>query len=927
MDSAYPWARCLAGPSIRELADIILAMMSGSSEGDDADADGAAAAGAIMAPLEIGPRSNRFALSERQRALFEAYREDPQSTTDIVTFAARITPALDPTILAKAVDFLGKQHPMLRTTFAESDGELSQRTNGYIDFLTHEAGGLAADEVSEIVAKRTATRFDIDNGSLSRVELILTGESCVLLISYHALAADHQSAKIVTRDLFDAYQKLAKNQPVIAEPATHVYQDFVGWEQSFFGTDPARKKLEFLKSELDGAPATLNLPPVNSGGTAGSLRFQIPDALSQRLLALAAEQEVSLFDTMLSAYQLLLHHTCAQSDLLVGCTYPGRQHEELRDTVGQFENTVVMRSTVSENPTFVEMLARNRQKIDRSTANQQYPLSRLMNRLRLPECERHAVYQASFEMEKNASMDPRGIPSFLLGVTGHQCQIGAHTLATVAAELQKTPCELTLALEEVGGSILGSWQFDGRRVIAETTAELHEQFIYVLEQIVENPLATISEFEVDAADAKSFASWTGARADNTVVALAGDGWDGRIDPIAESTLDSTIVAPADTSYDLEKWDRIFLTGATGFVGAFLIDELLEKTDGEIVCLVRADDDSAAKARILKNLQKYGLDLGDRTDRIHAVKGDLTQPRLGLSQATFDRLAEDIDLIIHNGADVNLASDYLSLRDVNVNGSQEVLRLAMQSRLKPTHIVSSYSVLASNENKRGTVVLDGAPLPAFDALAIGYAQTKWVVERLVAQAQERGLPAVIYRPGNITGHSVTGVSNTGDIMHTLVLAMLHVGAVPDIDLQIDLSPVDFVARGIVELAQRKESIGKTYHLTNPKPLSLKAMARWLSASELNIETTTLDEWRDGVSKLVDSIPGDVVGILSEIMTEDQDDHESLPAVLLSRFDSAHTVEQLAKSQISCRPADEGLLDTYMRHLNSVGFFELLETVKS
>jgi thioester reductase-like protein len=923
---SVPMGKVLAGPSIRELADIILTMMSDSGSGDDADADSAAAADGGMAPLEIGPRSNRFALSAGQQTLLHAYHQQATGRRDMVTFAARVTPALDPATLEKAVEFIGKQHPMLRTTITEIDGQPVQRNTGYVDFLTHEAGGLSEAEISEIVSKRTATPFHLDNGSLARVEWIATGESGVLLISYHALVADRASMTIITRDLFDAYRGLAANQPAIVEPGTHAYQDFVEWEQSSTNSDPARKKLEFLKAELDGAPATLNLPAAIRRSPAGCLRFQFPDPLSQKLLGLAAEQEVTLFNTMLSAYEIFLHHLCGQSDLLVGCKYPGRQHEELRSMVGQFENTVVMRSAVAEDPSFVEFLDINRRKIDRSIANQQYPLKNLKSRLQLPGNDRHAIYQASFEMEPYAGMDPRGIPAFLLGQAGHQFQFDGDAVATIDSDLQRTDCELTLAIEEAGGSLFGCWQFDGRRVSSDMAMEFHGQFVHLLEEIVDNPLTNISKLRPQGGGAIPFVSWSGASEDNVIRAIAGDGLGGTIDPIIESTLDPTIVAPKDRSYNFEKMDRILLTGATGFVGAFLIDKLLDKTDADIVCLVRADDEKSAMARIVANMKKYGLQLGDRANRIHAVTGDLTQPKLGLSSGSFNQLAQDIDVIIHNGADVNLASNYAALRDVNVSGSQEVIRLAMQTRLKPTHFVSSYSTVASKSSKRGNVVSDGAPLPKFDDLVNGYAQTKWVVERLVAQAQERGLPAVIYRPGNITGHSVTGVSNTGDIMHTMVLAILHVGAIPNTDVYVDLSPVDFVAGGIIELAMSAESLGKTYHLTNPQPLSLAAMAKWLNASGFDTETMSLGEWRDSVSKLVDSVPGDVVGILTEIMTDDQD-ADALPAVLLSRFDSGHTIQQLAQRNVACRPADEALLDTYMKQLRQVGFFELLQTVKS
>ncbi len=561
--------KVLAGPSIRELADIMLTMMSGSADGDDAEADGGASAGGAMTPLEVGPRAKRFPLSEAQQRLLAYHREHPLSPHNIRTFAARVTPPLDPKILEKAVEFIASQHPMLRTTMHDLDGVPWQRTNGYVAFLSHEVGGLSAEEVQELVEQRAASPFDLSSGSLSRVELILTGTSCLLLVACHPIAADRHSLAIVIRDLFSAYDKLAAGEPPVVEPAKHAYQDFIGWEQTNLSSDASRKKLEFLKSELDGAPALLSLPTTRQSGPAGSLKFRLPATLSYRLMSMAAEQDVTLFTTLLSSYELLLHHICGQNDLLVGCTYAGRQHTELRDMVGQFENNVVLRSTLADDPTFVDLLATNRQKIERTSANQQYPFSRLKNRLVLPESDRHPIYQASFEMEKNASLDPRAIASFLLGNAGHQCQMGQHQVVSMDAQLQRTPCELTLAVEEAGGSLLGNWQYDGLHVTADMAATLHEQFLGLLEQVVENPLTRISAVQLGPEDAVPFKSWTGATEENAIVTLSGDGWSGKIDPIAESTLDPTIVAPADPSYDFHKVDRIFLTGATGFVGAFL----------------------------------------------------------------------------------------------------------------------------------------------------------------------------------------------------------------------------------------------------------------------------------------------------------------------------------------------------------------------
>src|SRR5262249_17249187 len=153
-----------------------------------------------------------------------------------------------------------------------------------------------------------------------------------------------------------------------------------------------------------------------------------------------------------------------------------------------------------------------------------------------------------------------------------------------------------------------------------------------------------------------------------------------------------IFPPPGVACDSGKLDRILLTGATGFLGAFLLDELLRETDAQIVCLVRANDADQGRERIAHNLQQYGLDHPDFEQRVVAVPGNLEQPLLGLSSVEFDRLAEEIDVIYHNGAVVNLIYPYSQLRAANVGGTREILRLATKVRPKPMHYVSTFMVL-------------------------------------------------------------------------------------------------------------------------------------------------------------------------------------------------------------------------------------------
>ncbi|MFM6899326.1 MAG: thioester reductase domain-containing protein, partial [Microcystis panniformis] len=201
---------------------------------------------------------------------------------------------------------------------------------------------------------------------------------------------------------------------------------------------------------------------------------------------------------------------------------------------------------------------------------------------------------------------------------------------------------------------------------------------------------------------------------------------------------------------------ILLTGATGFLGAYLLEELLQKTSADIYCLVRCSNIEEGKNRLQKNLEFYSLWQDDFNSRIVPIVGDLGKPLFGLSQLAFEGLAAIIDIIYHNGAWVNSARPYSTLKPVNVLGTQEVLRLASREQTKPVHFVSTLGVfLGDNQEEIGRITeMDS---PNFVNLQGGYRQSKWVAEQLVMVAQKRGLPACIYRPSRIIGNSKTGIN--------------------------------------------------------------------------------------------------------------------------------------------------------------------------
>ncbi|HVS37748.1 MAG TPA: amino acid adenylation domain-containing protein, partial [Gemmataceae bacterium] len=264
---------------------------------------------------------------------------------------------------------------------------------------------------------------------------------------------------------------------------------------------------------------------------------------------------------------------------------------------------------------------------------------------------------------------------------------------------------------------------------------------------------------------------------------------------------------------------IFLTGATGLLGAFLLHELLQRSDATLHCLVRARDQADGARRLRQTLEKYDLWQPEYASRLAPVPGDLDQPLLGLSAEEFDRLAHQVDSILHNGAQVNFVKSYSVLKPANVGGTHEILRLACRGPVKPVHFVSTVSVFgAIGYFTRQPVLHEDDDLDAFKPylpLDIGYVQSKWVAEKMVWEAEARGIPVAVYRPGLLLGHSATGATNPDDFISRLIRGCIDIGCYPRLkDERIQLTSVDYAAAAIVQLSLQDGSLGQAFHITPP-----------------------------------------------------------------------------------------------------------------
>jgi thioester reductase-like protein len=257
--------------------------------------------------------------------------------------------------------------------------------------------------------------------------------------------------------------------------------------------------------------------------------------------------------------------------------------------------------------------------------------------------------------------------------------------------------------------------------------------------------------------------------------------------------------------------HVLLTGGTGFIGPFLMKSLLEQTRAKIHVLVRSSDENQGRQRLRAAMESMGpceaelIEMFE--DRVIPVCGDLGQPNLGLTQDVWDLLASEIDTVFHNGATVNYLFNYDLMRDANVLGTNEVVRLAFEGRPKEFNYVSTTfvfgwavkSVLYETDHNEDMELLD-----------FGYSQSKWVAEQVVFDARRRGLSARVFRPA-LVSPSVTGGGNNFDIAVRLVAFMVNHGIGVDTLNQVSFVPADIVANNIVAISTTPGTANKTYHI--------------------------------------------------------------------------------------------------------------------
>jgi amino acid adenylation domain-containing protein/thioester reductase-like protein len=393
-----------------------------------------------------------------------------------------------------------------------------------------------------------------------------------------------------------------------------------------------------------------------------------------------------------------------------------------------------------------------------------------------------------------------------------------------------------------------------------------------------------------------------------------------IDWQAETTLDPTIQPEIPFTESTSEPEHIFLTGATGFLGAFLLDELLKETSANIYCLVRASNFEEGRQKIQANLERYLLWNPELASRIIPVIGDLSQPLLGLTEEKFHTLASKLDLIYHAGAFVNLIYSYASLKPINVQGTQEILRLASQGKVTPVHYVSTIDVLKPLTNFGTKIVGENDHVDCGQKVDKGYTQTKWVAEQLMIAARSRGIPTSIYRPGMLSGHSQTGASHVNDLMCRIIKGIIQLESAPDLNHWVNLIPIDYASKAIVHLSRQQESLGQAFHIVNPEPLPWKKLIEQIKDLGYKIQLLPHEDWQAKLINLSSDTDNALIPMRSLFIEKSENQMTYLETFLSTAraFDCQNTLNQLAKTSIICPSINTNLLKIYFSYFMKNGF---------
>jgi hypothetical protein len=412
-----------------------------------------------------------------------------------VPVAVRLAGQLDIAALEFSLAEIVRRHEVLRTTFSTSGGQPVQIINAaepvrleVID-LTGRPESEREVEARRIAEEEAMRPFDLSRGPLWRAGLLRLGETDHLaLFTMHHIVSDAWSTGVLVREVATLYAAFVREQSSTLPELPIQYADFASWQRQWLQGETLEAQLKYWREHLSGAPPVLELPtdkprPSVLSFHGDSQPVRISPDVSAALRSLSRREGVTLYMTLLAAFQTLLHRYSGQDEIMVGSPIANRTHAVTEDLIGCFINTLVMRGDLSENPSFSTLLARTRETTLEAYAHQDLPFELLVSAL---QPERRANYTPLFQVWfvlQNAPAEPMALPGL--------------TLSPYEFESRSAQFDLTLALVETNEGIEGILTYNTDLFEAESIAAIIENYTDLLARVAANPDLNLLDIPLD----------------------------------------------------------------------------------------------------------------------------------------------------------------------------------------------------------------------------------------------------------------------------------------------------------------------------------------------------------------------------------------------------------------------------------------------
>lgn len=371
----------------------------------------------------------------------------------------------------------------------------------------------------------------------------------------------------------------------------------------------------------------------------------------------------------------------------------------------------------------------------------------------------------------------------------------------------------------------------------------------------------------------------------------------------------------------ERREVAFITGATGFIGGYLLCELIrQKAFMRYICLVRAETQEAGQERLKQSLILKGIEpeLLEEVDLITTC-GDILKPQFGLSNQDYEHLGHEVDHVYHFAATMNWVTPFNQNTIDNLAALRQAIHLCSDQKTKQLHYASSMGLWTLLQHESEVLREDDFhQIP--DQLAGGYFQSKWVAERMLGQVSAQGLPVNIYRIGDVKGCAEDGrgdANNFGNlVMHYFIKTGL---AIEKAELEFNFLPVDYVAKAIAYIST--SVMGQTFQFTNSELVSFTDISNTLEEEGFNIERHPIGDWRELLSK-DKSLLGRTLNAIFRPFSPGADwPATSFYQIGVDMFTKKHDTANTERviSSIGLQPPamkTDGMLAKYLHHLSSL-----------